>query len=119
MHLNEFLSNGYASLYLYHDFQNLLIRGKKWFHPEFALSQNIGFGFLEHKERYLYVKDEIREMNLGYYESGLLINNIVNFRLFTLGAGVFYRWGPYSFEKVGDNFAYKISFMIPITNLDM
>ena len=119
MHLNEFLSNGYASLYLYHDFQNLLIRGKKWFHPEFALSQNIGFGFLEHKERYLYVKDEIREMNLGYYESGLLINNIVNFRLFTLGAGVFYRWGPYSFDKVGDNFAYKISFMIPLTNLDM
>jgi len=113
MRMNEFLSNGYASLYLYHDFKYLLFKGKKWFHPEFALSQNIGFGWLEHKERYAYFQDETKEMNLGYYETGLLINNLVNLKIYTIGIGAFYRWGPYSFDKVGDNFAYKVSVIFP------
>ena len=113
MRSNEFLSNKYASLYLYHDFGYLLYKGKKWFHPEFALSQNIGFGWLDHPERYAYNSINPRVMNLGYYESGLLINNLVNLQLYTIGIGAFYRWGPYSFDNVGDNFAYKISMIFP------
>ncbi len=113
MRMNEFLSNGYASIYLYHDFKYLLFKGKKWFHPEFALSQNIGFGWLERKERYEYFQNETKEMNLGYYETGLLINNLVNLKIYTIGIGAFYRWGPYSFDNVGDNFAYKISVIFP------
>lgn len=113
MRSNEFLSNAYVSLYLYHDFKYLLFKGKKWFHPEPAISQNIGFGWLEHKERYLYSTDNLREMNLGYYETGLLINNLVNLKVYTIGIGAFYRWGPYSFDNVGDNFAYKVSVIFP------
>ncbi len=113
MRSNEFLSNKYASLYLYHDFGYLLFKGKKWFHPEFALSQNIGFGWLDHPERYAYNSINPRVMDLGYYESGLLINNLVNLQLYTIGIGAFYRWGPYSFDNVGDNFAYKISMIFP------
>jgi hypothetical protein len=52
-------------------------------------------------------------MELGYYESGLLINNIVNLRIYTIGLGAFYRWGPYSMEKTGDNFAYKFTLIFP------
>ena len=110
---NEFLSNAYASLYLYHDFGYLLFKGKNWFHPEFAISQNIGFGWLDHPEKYAYNTINPKEMNLGYYESGLLINNLVNLRVYTIGIGAFYRWGPYSFDNVGDNFAYKISMIFP------
>jgi len=113
MRSNEFLSNKYASLYLYHDFGYLLFKGKKWFHPEFALSQNIGFGWLDHPERYAANSINPKEMNLGYYESGLLINNLVNLQIYTIGIGAFYRWGPYSFDNVGDNFAYKISMIFP------
>lgn len=113
MRMNEFLSNAYASLYLYQDFKYMLFKGKKWFHPEFAISQNIGFGFLEHKERYAYFQENTREMNLGYYETGLLINNLVNLRLYTIGIGAFYRWGPYSFDNIRDNFAYKVSVIFP------
>ena len=117
MRLNEFLSNGYASLYLYHDFEDLIIKGRKWFHPEFAIAQNIGFGFLEDEERYAYFRDGgPTEMNLGYYESGALINNIVKISLLEVGAGVFYRWGPYTMPKTGDNFSYKVSIFIPVTN---
>jgi hypothetical protein len=113
MRSNEFLSNKYASLYLYHDFGYLLFKGKKWFHPEFALSQNIGFGWLDHPEKYKEISIDPKVMNLGYYESGLLINNLVNLKVYTIGIGAFYRWGPYSFDNVGDNFAYKISMIFP------
>ena len=113
MRSNEFLSSKYASLYFYHDFGYLLFKGKKWFHPEFALSQNIGFGWLDHPEKYDYISIDPKEMNLGYYESGLLINNLVNLKVYTIGIGAFYRWGPYSFDNVGDNFAYKVSMIFP------
>ncbi|MCK9422623.1 MAG: DUF5686 and carboxypeptidase regulatory-like domain-containing protein [Bacteroidales bacterium] len=109
MRSNEFLSNKFTSVYIYHDFGYLLFKGKKWFHPEFALSQNIGFGWLDNKERYAYNTVDPKEMNLGYYESGLLINNLINLRIYTVGIGAFYRWGPYSMDNTGDNFAYKIS----------
>jgi hypothetical protein len=116
MRMNEFLSNGYAALYIYHDFQQLLLKGKKWFHPEFALAQNIGFGFLTDKHLYDYFQSDVKEMNLGYYESGLLVNNLVNLRVYKVGIGAFYRWGPYSFNSVGDNFAYKISMIFPLSS---
>lgn len=113
MRMNEFLSNKYASIYIYHDFGYLLFKGKKWFHPEFALSQNIGFGWLDNPEKYEYISIDPRPMNLGFYESGLLINNLINLKIYTIGIGAFYRWGPYSFDNVGDNFAYKISLIFP------
>jgi hypothetical protein len=113
MRMNEFLSNTYVSLFIYHDFGHLLMKAHKWFHPEFAISQNIGFGWLDHKDQYAYQIQDSKEINLGYYESGLLINNIVNFKLYTIGAGAYYRWGPYGFNNAGDNFAYKISVIFP------
>jgi len=113
MRMNEFLSNTYASLFIYHDFGHLLLKGHKWFHPEFAIAQNIGFGWLDNKDNYAYQDPLPKEMNLGYYESGLLINNIINLKLYTIGAGAYYRWGPYGFDNVGDNFAYKVSLIFP------
>ncbi len=113
MRNNEFLSSKYTSLYLYHDFGYLLFKGKAWFHPEFAISQNIGFGWLDHPGNYAYISLKPKVMNLGYYESGLLINNLINLRIYTIGIGAFYRWGPYSFDNTGDNFAYKISMIFP------
>ncbi len=113
MRNNEFLSNKYGSVYIYHDFGYLLFKGKKWFHPEFALSQNIGFGWLDDKEKYSKNTINPKEMNLGYYESGLLINNLINLQIYSIGIGAFYRWGPYSFDNVGDNFGYKVSVIFP------
>ncbi len=113
MRMNEFLSDRYVSLFIYHDFGYMLFKGKKWFHPEFALSQGIGFGWLDHKDRYDEISIGPRTMDLGYYESGLLINNLVNLKLYKVGVGAFYRWGPYSFNKTIDNFSFKISLIFP------
>jgi len=117
MRMNEFLSSSYLALYLYHDFGSLLFRTKKWFHPEFALAQNFGIGWLIDKERYASINNS-KEMNLGYYESGLLINNLVNLKILNVGIGAFYRWGPYSFDNVGNNFAYKFSIFFPFPTLN-
>jgi len=117
MRMNEFLTSSYLALYLYHDFGSLLFKTRKWFHPEFALAQNLGIGWLADKERYSYIYGT-REMNLGYYESGLLINNLINLKILNVGIGAFYRWGPYSFENVGDNFAYKISIFFPLPKMN-
>jgi hypothetical protein len=114
MRSNEFLSNKYTSLFLYHDFGYLLFKGKKWFHPEFALAQHIGFGWLDHPERYRYISIAPRTMELGYYESGVLVNNLVNLGLYNVGIGAFYRWGPYSMDKTGDNFGYKVTVMFKL-----
>ena len=116
MRMNEFLSSKYATLYFYHDFGYLLFKGKKWFHPEFALSQNIGFGWLDHPEKYQYINyppAAYKTMDLGYYESGLLINKLVDLKLYTIGIGAFYRWGPYSLNNTWDNFGWKVTVIFP------
>jgi len=114
MRSNEFLSNKFASLFLYHDFGYLLFKGKKWFHPEFALAQNIGFGWLDHPERYAQISIAPKAMDLGYYESGLLINNLVNLRIYKVGVGAFYRWGPYSLDNTIDNFGFNLAVVFPL-----
>jgi hypothetical protein len=89
----------------------LLWRGKK-FSPEFAVSSNAGFGWLNHPEYHSQVAFDV--MDKGYFESGLLINNIFNMmKLYTLGVGVYYRYGAYSLPDVGDNFAYKFTLVFP------
>ena len=53
-------------------------------------------------------------MNKGYYESGLVINDIVRVNLFNLlymglGGGAFYNYGYYSSTETINNIKLKIS----------
>ena len=106
MQMNEFLSNKYVAFYFTHNFGKLLVHSKI-FHPEIAVATNIGFGSLDNKD--MHFNTGIKTMESGYYESGLLLNNLINMKLYSIGAGVFYRYGPYSFDKVSDNFAWKFT----------
>ena len=111
MRMNEFLSDRYISVFYTHNFGKLLWRSKK-FSPEFAVATNIGFGWLDNSNKHQNIKFDI--MDKGYYESGLLINNIFGLvGLLNIGVGAFYRYGPYSFENVADNFAYKFTLQFP------
>jgi hypothetical protein len=106
MRTNEFYSSKYASLFLTYNFKNLLFDFKKW-HPEIMLLTNIAFGTLDHAEDHhdFY----FNTLEKGYYESGLIVRKLLDLRLYDLGAGVLYRYGPYSFNNQSYNFAYKIS----------
>jgi len=111
MHMNEFLVSKYVSLYFMHNFGKLLIR-TKLIEPEIIIANNLGFGWLDNPESHYEI--EVQSFDKGYYESGLLINKIIDFGFYNIGAGMFYRYGPYSFNRTNKNMAWKISILMPM-----
>jgi hypothetical protein len=111
MRMNEFLSDRYVALYFTHNFGKLLKRWKK-FEPELLISTNATFGWLNYNENHLNIN--YKTLDKGYYESGFLINNLLNLRIYSLGIGAYYRWGPYSYPRFEDNIALKISITFPV-----
>lgn len=60
---------------------------------------------------------DFKTMEKGFFESGLLINNIVRVNYYNivylgLGGGAFIRYGPYAEVKTEDNLAYKLSLVL-------
>jgi hypothetical protein len=106
MRVNEFYSDRYASLFLSHNFGNLLFDFKKW-HPQIMIVTNIAFGTMSEIENHNNL--DFNTLEHGYYESGLMIRKILDLRIYDLGIGALYRYGPYSFDNVSLNFAYKVS----------
>jgi hypothetical protein len=106
MRTNEFYSSRYASLFLSHNFQNLLVDFRRW-HPELVLITNISFGTIDNMKNHH--NFEFNTLEKGYYESGLLIRKILDLSFYDIGVGVLYRYGPYSFDNISYNFAYKFS----------
>lgn len=107
MRFNEFLSDRFISLFIKQDFEKLLFKPRGKFQPELALVHNIGFGELLKPEPHGNI--EFDTMEKGFYEGGLLINNLFRLQILRYGFGVFYRYGPYAFDKTIDNFAFKLS----------
>ena len=102
MRPDEFLCDRFAALYFSHNFKNLLIDFKK-FHPELTIVTNIAWGDLNKS-----TTQQLNSIDKGYYESGIIIDNIINSGFSKLGLGMFYRYGPYSYDKTWDNFVFKI-----------
>jgi hypothetical protein len=109
MRMNEFLSSRYITFYLTHNFGKLIYQGDR-FKPELAIATNIGFGRLDNPENHYYIDYKTPEH--GYYESGVLVNDLLNLKIYTLGLGVFYRYGPYTLENGFDNVAAKFTLKI-------
>jgi hypothetical protein len=112
MRMNEFLLSRYGALYFTHDFAKLLMKGG-FFKPEFAIASNIGFGSLEYTESHHEVN--YKTMEEGYYESGLLINNLLNLKIYSIGVGAFYRYGPYAFDTFIENAAFKVTLKLNLS----
>ena len=73
---------------------------------------NIGVGTISKPE--VHQGMIFKSMSKGYFESGLIINNIIARKFFGiarlgLGAGAFYRYGPYAFANPLDNLAIKVT----------
>jgi hypothetical protein len=109
MRMNEFLSDRYAYLFLIHDFGKIIYR-KENFQPEMALALNIGYGSLKNNELHNGLK--INTLDKGFYESGILINNLIRLPALKLGIGTFYRFGYYAYPEVGKNFGYKFTMQV-------
>jgi hypothetical protein len=109
MRMLEFVSDEFISLFFRQNFGSLLYR-RGSFRPELVFVTNAGFGRLSNPEDHINIP--VRSLEKGYFESGLLINNIYRQFFAGYGLGLFYRYGPYSFNKVIDNFAFKFTFNI-------
>ncbi|HNW96998.1 MAG TPA: DUF5686 family protein [Bacteroidales bacterium] len=109
MRMNEFLSDQYAALFYTHSFDKLLFRFKK-FAPIIAIATNLGIGELKNSSKHYNVT--FSQMNKIYYESGLLVNNLINTGFYGLGVGAYYRYGNYALSSFKENIAYKFTFTI-------
>jgi hypothetical protein len=107
MRFNEFLSDRFAALFIKQNFEKLLFKTQGKFRPELALVHNMGFGRLDKSAPHENIT--FNTLEKGYYESGLLINNIFRLQILKYGIGVLYRYGPYAFTKTIDNFAFKLT----------
>jgi hypothetical protein len=107
MRFNEFLCDRFISLFIKQNFGKLLFKPRGGFQPELALIHNLGFGMLDNKAPHENIA--FKTMEKGYYEGGLLINNLLRVQLFSYGVGIIYRYGPYAFTKAIDNFAFKLT----------
>jgi len=111
MRLDEFFCDRFVALYLSHNFSGMLWKtNSQWFKPELSVITNIGWGDMRRAE--VYPEKNFKTMEKGYYESGIVIDGILATPLTKVGAGVFYRYGPYSLPNVWDNFAWKWSAVI-------
>lgn len=106
MFSGEFLADKYAALFATLKF-NAFKTGLKWTAPQFSLSSAAGVGFLSNGN--YHTNYEFKTLEKGYYESGVIINNLLQYQFLGAGFGVFYKYGPYASIYEKDNFAYKLA----------
>ncbi|HLO89540.1 MAG TPA: DUF5686 family protein [Lentimicrobium sp.] len=106
MRPSEFISDRYAYVFMLHNFGKLLYRSNL-FDPDIAVAISAGIGSLDKPLNHRYI--DFKTMEKGYYETGVIVNNILRSSFSGIGAGVFYRLGPYSFPEVGKNLMFRLS----------
>lgn len=104
MQPNEFLCDKFVLLFLNHNFGKFF--KTKHFSPDFIIETNMGWGDIS--DVYKHAGLELKSMKDGYFESGLVIDNILRVTFTKIGFGAFYRYGAYSNEKGIDNWAFKL-----------
>jgi hypothetical protein len=105
MHQNEFLATRYGAIHLRHNFSTWIFAQNSKIRPALIFAQNIGFGMLDAG----YSNQlSLRDYKEGFYESGVEVNNLISIGYLSLGAGVYYRYGPYRYSAVADNFGFKL-----------
>ncbi len=117
MDIYGFVSNNYFNIYYQHNFGSLMFN-KGRFRPEFGFALNAGWGQLnlENPEE-IHQRIEISDYSRGYYETGLLVNNLLKAKILGLvkgglGIGIFYNFGYYAQPKIYDNMAFRITYLV-------
>lgn len=113
MREHEFFCDRFVALFLSHNFSGTLWRPNSiWFRPELILATHIGWGDMRRHPEFSMLN--FNTMEKGFFESGALVNGLFATPYTKVGAGVFYRYGPYASDRVWDNFAFKVCVTIEI-----
>jgi hypothetical protein len=105
MRTNEFRHSEFVAVHLRHNFMDLLFQAGN-FRPYFILVHNMMWGNMQNASSH---NLQLKAAKLGYYESGLQIDNLLVSNFSGIGIGVFYRYGPYHLPETRDNFAFKLT----------
>jgi hypothetical protein len=112
MGIYEFVADKYVSVFVSQNFGSLLWKSNKRFStPEFTLTNGAYWARLSNSASHEWIN--VKTARDGYYEAGAIVTKLLRIRYFKImfidiGAGVFYRYGRYAYEKQKDNLAFKI-----------
>lgn len=112
MRFNEFLSDRYVSTNIYYDLKSLLFKSDK-FNPGIVLVGSALWGDSKFDARHRNIKYSVPRK--GFFETGLMVNNLLKLNFSSIGLGFFYRLGAYSLPTVKENLAIKLN---AVFNLD-
>ena len=101
---NEFAADQFALMFLRH---KMALRQNKQgkFKPEIHLLSKAGWGNITRNDI-----NNFKTFDKGFFESGILLDNLFNAFLFKYGIAVHYHYGPYRKEKNIDNWSFRFSF---------
>ncbi|MEJ8758457.1 DUF5686 family protein [Pontibacter sp. H259] len=103
----EFFSSRYSALFMQQDLGKRLLN-TKFFKPDLILVTNVGIGNLK-EPLPDHIRPQVKTMNKGFFESGIMLNNIISSAFSGIGVGAFYRYGPYELPKRKDNLKFKLT----------
>ncbi|MBN2668543.1 MAG: carboxypeptidase-like regulatory domain-containing protein [Bacteroidales bacterium] len=106
MGVSEFINSEFIYFFYRHSFGKLLFK-TDWFQPEISIVQNMGWGRIQNPEQHLGLG--FKSMEQGFFESGLVVDNIFASNSYGYGIAVYYRYGPYAFSKPFENLGFKLS----------
>ncbi|WP_159521970.1 DUF5686 family protein [Sunxiuqinia indica] len=112
MRVNEFVTDQLFALFWRHNFGPALFRDNLD-HPDIFMVFNAGVGKSEYDDQANF-SSRYSSIPKGYYEAGLLGTKLVRVGLLKLGAGAFYRLGPYQLDSFKDNFSLKFKINLAI-----
>jgi hypothetical protein len=75
--------------------------------PQISVVTAAGWGSLNNPTHHQNL--EFKTMEKGFFESGLVLDNILTLNTTGLGIGAFYRYGEYALPTMSDNFSYRVS----------
>ena len=103
---SEFFTDRHSALFLRYTF--LPLKNKtSWTEPLFSIHSAAGIGQLNNREAHTNIDFAVHEK--GYFESGLIVDNLIKFGFNGFGIGIFHRYGSHALPELADNFVYKLS----------
>ena len=112
MKLYGFFADRYFHSFMNYNLGNIFFKKSK-FKPELAFALNSGWGKIAGRKE-IHEHIEVRDYSEGYYEAGVLLNNLLRLKIYNyfyggLGIGTFYGFGP---DAEHGAFAIRISYKL-------
>ncbi len=112
MKLNEFYNQRFVYVFYKHSFREIF--KTSFISPGVSFVHNFGIGDMSEKYRHITNEEPIQSMDKGFYEAGILLEDLLNQSFLSYGVGTYYRYGYYAYNKASKNLAWKLVLRIKL-----